>query len=259
MTDGVQLGLMPVTNGTLTPVEKHGDVWVKRDDLYTVAGVCGGKARACWDLARYAKGLVTAGSRQSPQVNIVAQIAKHLNIPCRVHTPTGDLSSELLDAKAAGAEVVQHTPGYNTVIIARAREDAAELGWTNIPFGMECAGAVMVTSRQAENIPNCKRIVVPVGSGMSLAGILWGLAHRHLEIPVLGIMVGADPTKRLKKYAPEWLRKRVLTLEPSGVDYHTNVDAKIDDIKLDPVYEAKCVPFIEPGDLFWIVGIRRTA
>ncbi|KKK60758.1 hypothetical protein LCGC14_3021180, partial [marine sediment metagenome] len=43
------------------------------------------------------------------------------------------------------------------------------------------------------------------------------------------------------------------------VDYHTNVDAKIGGIKLDAVYEAKCIPFLEPGDLFWIVGIRRTA
>ena len=25
-----------------------------------------------------------------------------------------------------------------------------------------------------------------------------------------------------------------------------------------PIYEGKCVPFLKPGDLLWIVGIRRT-
>ncbi len=31
------------------------------------------------------------------------------------------------------------------------------------------------------------------------------------------------------------------------------------DIALDPIYEGKCVPFIKPRDLLWIVGIQRTA
>lgn len=62
----------------LTPVDKHGDYWMKRDDLYRVAGVCGGKVRTCWNLAQGAKGLVTAGSRSSPQCNIVAHIAQKL-------------------------------------------------------------------------------------------------------------------------------------------------------------------------------------
>lgn len=29
-------------------------------------------------------------------------------------------------------------------------------------------------------------------------------------------------------------------------------------VRLDPIYEAKCVPFLLPGDLFWCVGIRAT-
>jgi len=32
----------------VTPVQRIDHVWVKRDDLYHVAGVNGGKAHACW-------------------------------------------------------------------------------------------------------------------------------------------------------------------------------------------------------------------
>lgn len=60
----------------LTPIEEHGGFLVKRDDLFRVAGVRGGKVRSCWHLAQGAEGLVTAGSRSSPQVNIVGPTSR---------------------------------------------------------------------------------------------------------------------------------------------------------------------------------------
>ena len=30
---------------------------------------------------------------------------------------------------------------------------------------------------------------------------------------------------------------------------------KLFDIELDEIYEAKCIPFVQPDDLFWIVGV----
>ena len=149
---------------SLTPIEKQGTIFVKRDDKFAIAGVSGGKVRSCWVLAQGASGLVTAGSRSSPQINIVAQIARKLGIPCRAHTPQGILSHELLMAKMAGAEIIQHKAGYNSVIIRRALDDAKDTGYTNIPFGMECSEAITQTMLQVENIPDVKRIVIPVGS-----------------------------------------------------------------------------------------------
>lgn len=244
----------------LTPIEMHGGHRVKRDDLFSIAGVRGGKVRSCWTLAQGAQGLVTAGSRASPQVNIVAHIARRLGIPCRVHVPTGELSPEVQAAKDCGAEVVQHAAVYNTVIVARAREDAAATGWREIPFGMECAEAVEATRKQVANLPDdVTRIVMPVGSGMSLAGVLWGLEDRGLHIPVLGVQVGADPSDRLDEYAPKDWRQRV-ELVPSGLDYHQPASScLLDDLELDPIYEAKCLPFLDEGDLLWCVGIRQTA
>ena len=244
----------------LTPIEKHGGFLVKRDDLFSVGGVNGGKVRTCWNLAQNAKGLVTAGSRESPQVNIVAHIAKELGIPCRVHTPEGTLSEEVHAAKSIGAEVIQHKAGYNSVIIKRAKDDSLKTGFKEIPFGMECEEAIKATKYQVKNIPfETKRIVIPVGSGMSLSGLLHGLKEQGLSIPVLGVKVGADPVKRLNKYAPKNWQDMVVLVD-SGIDYHQHAPkSKLGDLTLDPVYEAKCLQFLEEGDLLWVVGIRKTS
>lgn len=251
----------------LTPIGFHGGVLVKRDDTFSVLGSRGGKVRTCLALARAAKaagieGLVTAGSRQSPQVNIVTAVARALGMKARVHVPAGEDTPEVSSALAGGAEVVRHKAGYNNVIVARAREDAAASGWAEIPFGMECPEAVGFTAGQVASLLELAelpaRIVVPVGSGMSVAGVLRGLADLGLDIPVLGVTVGADPTARLDEYAPGW-RER-LTLVPSGLDYHDHAPSRrLGDLWLDPIYEAKCLPFLERGDLLWVVGIRETA
>ena len=90
----------------LTPLQQVGNFLVKRDDLFEIAGVRGGKARTCWAMGQGAPGLVTAGSRSSPQANIVAHVAKALGVPCRVHVPAGKLGPELVAAQAAGAVVI---------------------------------------------------------------------------------------------------------------------------------------------------------
>lgn len=256
-----------------TPIEEHDGIYLKRDDLYRAPGTDapGGKARTCYALASAYKqagfpGLVTAGSRSSPQVNIVAQIGKALGMPVRVHTPLGEPGPEVIAAIEAGAVRVAHRAGYNTVIVKRAEDDARESGYGHVPFGMECSEAVKQTASSFDNVArkyragHFKRLVIPIGSGMSLCGILQGMNYWNLNsLPVLGVVVGADPTKRLTKFAPLWQFAQELELTLAGLPYHTKVEASIGGVKLDPVYEAKCAKFLEKGDLLWIVGIRQTA
>ena len=240
-------------------IDRVGAVFVFRGDLWRIGGAIGGKAKTCWHLVQGAKGLVTAGSRSSPQANIVAQIAKHLGVPCRVHTSNGKLSDELILARSAGAEVVQHVAGYNNVICSRAKADAALSGMTYIPFGMECEEAVVQTSADVDMVPvDTRRIVIPVGSGMSLCGVLWGLYNTRRTIPVIGVCVGADPVKRMDAYAPpNW--REMCTLVTPGSSYHNPAErCHIGNIRLDSFYEAKCIPFLEDGDLLWVVGIRQS-
>lgn len=255
---------------TVTPVEwypDHGGMYLKRDDLFTAAGGApGGKARTCEviihrELERGAPGIVTAGSRSSPQVNIVAQICKALDVPCRVHVPRGVPGPEVAAAIAAGAERIEHFPGYNTVLVARSRADALASGWGLVDFGMETEEAVRQTAKETteESIAGAARIVVPVGSGMTLCGIIAGMESWSEPLPVLGVVVGADPTRRLDKYAPMWRLQGGLELVEAGVPYSAAVEAFIGGVQLDPIYEAKCVPFLRAADLLWIVGIRQTA
>jgi len=255
---------------TPTPVEVRGGVYVKRDDLFLAAGAPGGKARTCWHLAQGAKGLVTASSRASPQMNIVARIARYLNIPARLHCPQGQRTPEMEEAAHWGGEIIQHRAGYNSVIKARARNDAATLGWTHIPFGMECMAAVSQTATQVtpelrDLLPQLnrtrpvRRIVVPVGSGMSMAGVLRGLSEHNSDVPVLGVAVGAYPQQRLDTYAPLFWAAQARLVQP-GIDYHDPAPvSELHGLKLDPIYEAKCIPFLEEGDLLWVVGIRASA
>lgn len=242
-----------------TPLEEHGGFLVKRDDLWQVAGVGGGKSRAAWHLAQGAPGVVTAGARQSPQVAIVSSIAQRLGIPCQVHVPEGADTPEIEVARNAGAEVVKHKFGRNSVIVARAREAAEQTGYRLIPFGMECEGAIEQTASQIGNLPkDIKRLVVPVGSAMSLAGILRGLerAGRLGEFPILGVSVGADPTKRLNKWAPAFWEQHVEIVK-SDYPYEEGADiTKLGDLELDPIYESKCIPFLREGDILWVVGKR---
>ena len=73
-------------------------------------------------------------------------------------------------------------------------------------------------------------------------------------MPVVGVQVGGKYEKRLQTYAPEDMN---LTTVKSTYDYHKYYENnQIGDLKLDPIYEAKCLDFIEEGDLLWVVGIR---
>lgn len=263
----------PTAHTPVDFVESLG-VWVKRDDLFSVDGVRGGKVRTCLALARRAMhrvaGLSTAGSRSSPQVNIVAHVARKLRLKAAAHTPSGPRTPEVQAAQDAGAEVYTHTPGHNSVIIARSREYAAANKYEDIPFGMECLEAVTQTASQVPSIlpmiedGRVKRLVVPVGSGMSLAGVLHGLRTAGVlgKVEILAVKVGASPDKRLDRFAPGWrsLVGASLTLVQSEMSYDTAHPAPfVGSILLDPHYEAKCLPYLQPGDLLWVVGIRKTA
>lgn len=238
----------------ITPVEEHGGYLVKRDDLFHVGGIRGGKVRTCLTLAshEWAEGLITAGARRSPQCAIVARVGEMMNLPVRVHMPEGAETPESIYAAQHGAEVVRHRAGYNTVIIKRARDDAlAHPGWREIPFGMECEDAAVNAQIQAAALPfgDFERVVVPVGSGMTMAGVLRGVAGRA---EVLGVEVGADASDRISRWAPFY----VYSLRRATYPYDKAVPGTLGSLVLDEIYESKAIAWLGDDDLFWCVGIR---
>lgn len=248
----------------LTPVEYYEEegIWLKRDDLFKTCGVSGGKARSAYQVIKALieegyRTIVTAGSRQSPQCEIVSYICETLGVDCVLFMPFGGDTSVIKHIKNNPHTRIERVrPGYNNIIIARAREFAENRGCGYVPFGMECAKNVEVTSEQVKNIPEeVKRIVIPVGSGMSFSSVVTGMTKYGLNKPILGVRVGKDPTKIIQEYAfgLDFIDYEIVE---SSVDYHTSVEAYVGDYNLDPIYEAKCREFLREGDLLWVVGHR---
>lgn len=252
----------------MTPVEYIDGYYFKRDDKYDACGVKGGKARAAYQLIQdgLSKGyntFVTAGSRMSPQCEIVSHICEWLSLNCHLFMPRGESTSIIKNiSKNKKSEIHRCKVGYNSVICHEAKKYAQKNGFYYIPFGMECWDNIEATKHQVANIPvQVKRIVVPCGSGMSMISILKGLEdYGRDDIRVIGIQVGKDPTSNFKKFLGDkcsLFAKYNYDIIKSDTDYH--VPATITSfcgIELDPIYEAKCIPFIEKGDLLWIVGKR---
>ncbi|UQS95213.1 pyridoxal-phosphate dependent enzyme [Pseudanabaena phage Pam4] len=244
----------------LTPVETHAGVLVKRDDAWRVGRATGAKSRTMHRLLTTGTydGILTGGARVSPQIERAALVAEVTGHPCRVHTGAGGDTNETATAAGAGAEVLRHSPARMSVIKARLTDDAAERPtWLHVPFGMGMEEYVDDVAAQTANLPD-GRLVVPVGSGATLAGILRGLDAAGDTRPILGVMVGGEPT-HLDTYAPGWRDRPGLTLTASDLDYTDHAPNTLGDLTLDPQYEAKCLPHLAPGDVLWLVACRTSA
>lgn len=251
---------VPDFTPTITPIEEHDGILVKREDAWARGGASGAKARALFTVASGSRGIVSAGARISPQLERAALVAHALGIPARLHTGWGKVTPETSVAVAAGAELFRHRPGRLSVIRARYRADAERyepLGWACVPFGMEHPTYLQQVSEQASRLPWVRRVVVPVGSGITLAAILRGLNVAGNPSPVLGVRVGGDPTRTLDWYAPWWENRA--TLVDAQDSFDTAVGNMLGNLRLDPHYEAKTLPFLQEGDLLWAVSIRASA
>lgn len=202
--------------------------------------------------------MVTAGGRHSLQLEITATIAHAVKKPLQIICPLGELGEELVKAKELGAEITQINMGFTNVLCAKARKEAQNKNWDYVPWGLECCEAIKQTGSQVDNLPeDIKRLIVPIGSGMSLCGILNGLRRIKRKIPILAILVGSNPVRRLDNYAPKDWRTHVEIIKP---DLKYNKEAKncsIGDVLLDPFYESKCIEYLEKDDCLWIVGCRK--
>lgn len=252
----------------LTAVEKHGNHYYKRDDYFTVHGVRGGKSRSAYQIIQRAvslgyKDFVTAGSRMSPQCEIVSCICEQMGLTAHLFMPSGEETTVIRNINTNKNSIIHRTKvGYNSVICHHAEEFAKNNNCYYIPFGMECSDNIEITKHQVQNIPEqVKHIVMPCGSGMSMISVIRGLNHYKMyDKKVTGVIVGKSPQKTFERFLPNNLFETNMieynfVHSPNKYDEIPTVTC-IDDVELDPVYEAKCIPFVNDGDLLWIVGKR---
>ena len=250
----------------ISKIEKVDGIYLKRNDLIEVCGCSGGKAECIFEFIKYNdnKCFVTCGSRDSLQCEIVSNMCEHLGYTCHVFLPEGQATPTINRMKENSHTQIHAVPDGRTVVIKRRAIDfASEHGMTYIPFGMESYLAVETIAQHTANIPeDVKRIVVPVGGGITLCGIMRGLTDTHrTNIEVLGVLTGASPIKTINRFQPIF-NEVPYSLVPCGDGNATQRYARrepcsIGDVELDAVYEGKCKKFLREGDLFWIVGYHE--
>ncbi|HEU4535994.1 MAG TPA: pyridoxal-phosphate dependent enzyme, partial [Polyangiaceae bacterium] len=221
-----RLPFLPLLHGP-TPVEPmdgladyfgRGGLWVKRDDV--ASPIYGGNKVRKFEflladaLDAGAKGLWTVGGLASTQVTATALFGRALGLPVRAllfdQAMTGFGRHALLADAAAGAELVYGGP--LPLAVARAMGEAARGagGYALVAPGASTprpnAGFVDGAFELAEQVrrgemPRPDAVVVPAGSGGTVAGLALGFARLGWPTEVIGVRI----TSRLVCHAP-WMR-----------------------------------------------------
>lgn len=250
----------------LTPIERRGTHYYKRDDMFIINGACGGKARVINEIVTRQMSLgythfVTCGSRDSRQCEALAKVCELHGVSSHLFMPNGNDTDISLSIKGTKFATIHRTKvGYNTVLIAESRKYANNTGAVYIPFGMGMIETLEIQSKQVADIPlDVKRIVVPCGGGMNMIAVIKGLENiGRTDVEVVGVQVGANPYKTFNAWLPNTLfeecKIKYSFVKADGEYGKAAKVTMIDDVELDDMYEAKCIPFLKDGDMLWIVG-----
>lgn len=252
----------------MTPVEKVGNLYFKRDDLFEFGGMYGAKVRAAKILCEKAKAegyttITSLGAKSSPQINILASVCKELGLKAVGHTTNAELQYDMRQAVSKGAKIIQHPYGYTNVLIKRAKEYAKNNNAYYLPFGMDDVESVYATEEEVKSIlpyiDDINRVVIVVGSGINLAGLIRGFMKYKINKPVLGVCVGFKGVpKILDKYIGENIWQKHCELITANQPYNDFAEyTRVNGIDIDSTYEGKCVPFLQKGDLYWLIGKKE--
>lgn len=215
----------------------------------------------CYIAKKYCKdfpnGIVTCGSRFSTQVLMFAKTCEEFGVPCQVCIPAGKKTEMITELENTNAIINYIRPAYNSVLNARAREKAEELGYRFVALGMLEDYAFEIIANLVEQNQNIikqhNRLVIPVGSGTILIGIVYGLKKLGIDIKVIGVMTGMDATKNIFTRFSKYTCDYDIELVKSEIEYKAQF--KTDVIQdLNETYESKCLPYLCNNDLFWIVN-----
>jgi 1-aminocyclopropane-1-carboxylate deaminase/D-cysteine desulfhydrase-like pyridoxal-dependent ACC family enzyme len=251
-----------------TPVEKHGNIGFKREDLFELGGMYGAKVRACLALCKDAQDngfthVVSSGFRYSPQLAVMGTVAKHLGLKAIGVTTRGESLPFIQQAENLGVEIHRVACGYSNVLQARARSLAEDYHAYVVPFSMKDELSISLTAeslvrsfRNTHLVGMLNRIVVVAGSGVNLAGILTGLHTLKADnMSVLAVMVGADCRKFVYRSCSWDNCLSNVTFVKSGQDYNElSTYNQVNGVVVDSRYEGKAIPYLQPGDLFWLIG-----
>ena len=261
----------------ITPVERCSNYWLKREDLAyytTLENPSGAKVRQFLDMAKEQPNepMVVGCSSYSAMQIYVAWAAKQAGVPAHIFVPRRKERTEATKyAESMGATIHEVFPGYATVYRARARAFAKEIGGC---VRWDSKRAIHDTALQCMNLPmDCKRVLVPTGSGITAAGVIAGLTLlQRTDIEVVAVCVSnlADRDNiqhnadfmiqfMTQQFTDPFLmhRKPILTMIRAEGDYdYWRYETTHSGDVLDPFYSAKLKPYIQSKDVLWLSGMR---
>lgn len=274
----------------ITPVEKRGEYWFKREDLYVpydFSPVNGSKLRQCQlliekNIEKTTCGIITGTSVISPQSAIVASVAKEHGVPCYIYY--GGTTEELLKTKKypslaarLGANVsIVSKMAFTSVLAARANDFAKANNLFHVRYGFDLRANldafVESIANQVQNVPKeVKSVAITVGSSITLVGVLYGMAMFDNNIEEI-YAVGCAPNRisRIQEYADMIYFESGISLPfhkvkyidafntIKGYKYESTMEEEYMGITFHPRYEAKTFRWLKNQDikdcLLWVTG-----
>lgn len=205
-------------------ITEHDGISVVRDDLFPG----GTKARFLPALFEGAAEVVYASPAEGGAQTALAQVAADLGKRATIFiAKRADPHPRALMAKRLGAKVLQVSPGYLTVVQARATAYCDATGAKLAPFGVdmpESIEAIAAAARSAEIEPD--EVWCAAGSGVlaRALALAWPKAHRH--VVQVGRALGADDVAGATIHVhPLAFGQRAKTAPPFSSDPHYDAKA----------------------------------
>jgi hypothetical protein len=178
--------LQQIEQHALRPIKprviEHDDVFVVRDDLFPG----GTKARFLPSLFDGAEELGYAspaeGGAQTALATVASQLGKRATIFV-AERKREKWHDRTLMAQRLCAQIMQVSPGYLTVVQARARQYSHHTGALLAPFGFDMPGALQAIAQAARSIgEEPDEVWRAAGSGVLARGLAqaWPNANRHV-------------------------------------------------------------------------------
>lgn len=278
----------------LTPIERHNNIFLKRDDLFAPLGIGninGTKLRQCFALInsnmnKKIKGIITGCGINSPQSAIVSYVANYYKLPCIILV--GGTNEEriktlpyLKRSLDFGSKIINLKSGRHTVLYKHARDIVKNNDYFIVEYGINLKNnmnaLIQSVANQVKNIPdNLDKLFITCGSGITSTGVLLGTYLFKKNIKEI-ILVGNAPNREnfikenLEQLALYYKDVNITNLKFTFIDrynnepsfnYNKQEKASINNIELHPNYETKAWNFITKNKLytddekvmFWIVG-----
>jgi len=183
----------PVTTSAALSERTGGHIVLKAENLQRTGSFKIRGAMSKLDaLGETARPGVTAGSAGN-HAQALAFAARHAGVPCEIYVPANAPISKMAACRGYGASIVEGGDSLDEAVVA-ARERAQEAGMVFChPYDdvAVVAGQATLGRELIADVPDLRRVIIPLGGGGLAAGTAIALKHHDPSIQVIGVQVAA--------------------------------------------------------------------